>query len=127
MTNEIKSNIIRDLQGIKEAVDSHVLIMAGDNHTLNMFSCWLDGSYLGEDHYRQNLKRIGECEGNRKKLRSFVIEQFTKYIAHDAHCSYGYAQKVIVDYLGTELLHSLNSELIDYVTEFHAEQVGEVA
>ena len=126
MTNEIKSNIIRDLQGIDEAVNSHVLTLAGDNHTIRMFSCWIDGSYLGEDHYRQNLERIGACEGNRKKLRSFVIEQFTKYIAHDAQCSYGYAQEVIVDYLGTELLHNLNSELIDYVTEFHAEQVGEV-
>ena len=127
MTNEIKSNIIRDLQGIDQAVNSHVLAMAGENHTIRMFSCWLDGSYLGEDHYRQNLKRIGECLDSRKKLRSFVINAFTSYIAHDAQCSYGYAQKVIVDYLGTELLHNLNSELIDYVTEFYDAHVGEVA
>ena len=127
MTNEIRSNIIRDLQGIEEAVRRHVLAMAGDNHTIRMFSCLIDGSYLGEDHHRQTLKRIGACEGNRKKLRSFVTQQFTKCIAHHAQCSYGYAQKVIVDYLGTELLHNLISELIDYVTEFHAEQVGEVA
>jgi hypothetical protein len=127
MTNEIKSNIIRDLQGIDQAVNSHVLAMAGENHTIRMFSCWIDGSYLGEDHYRQNLKRIGECEGNRKKLRSFVIEQFTKYIAHDAQCSYGYAQKVLVGHLGLDTLDKLNDRLINWSINFHAEHVGEVA
>ncbi len=117
-TSEIKRNIIRDLQGN---------VLAGDHHTINMFSCWLDGSYLGEDHYRQNLKRIGECEGNRQKLRSFVIEQFTKYIAHDAACSYGYAQKVLVGHLGLDTLEKLTGRLINWAINFHAEQVGEVA
>ena len=72
MSNEIKQNIIRDLQGD---------VLSGDHYTINMFSCWLDGSYLGEPHYRKNLAAITECNNNRKKLRSFVINAFTSYIA----------------------------------------------
>ena len=115
MTNEIKSNIIRDLQGN---------VLGVDHYTIRMFSCWLDGSYLGEDHFRQNMKRIGECEGNRKKLRSFIIREFTSYIAHDAACSYGYAQKVLVEHLGLDTLNKLNDRLINWAINFHAEQVN---
>ena len=111
MSNEIKQNIIRDLRGD---------ILSGDHYTINMFSCWLDGSYLGEPHYRKNLAAIAECNNNRKKLRSFVINAFTSYIAHDASCSYGYAQKVLVEFLGLDTLNKLNEQLIDNAIEFHS-------
>ena len=111
MSNEIKQNIIRDLQGD---------VLSGDHYTINMFSCWLDGSYLGEPHYRKNLAAITECNNNRKKLRSFVINAFTSYIAHDAACSYGYAQKVLVEFLGLDTLNKLNEQLIDNTIEFHS-------
>ena len=89
----IKSDILRDLQG--DLMDS--------NHaTRRYFRCWLDGSYLGEDHYRSNveaLKKIvdGGQKGWRVRLNSWTINQFVLFTAHDAFCSYGYAQKCIVD------------------------------
>ena len=91
---EIKTRIIRDLNG--DLMDS--------NHiTRRMFRCWLDGSYLGEHHYRSNiadLKAIidGGEKGWRKRLHSWTISQFVRFTAHDADCSYGYAQKCIVDH-----------------------------
>ena len=90
----IKQRIFNDLQG-SETDSNHI--------TRRMFRCWLDGSYLGEEHYRQNiadLKKI--CDDGMKgfgiRLNSWVINQFTRYTAHDAQCSYGYAQKCIVEY-----------------------------
>ena len=93
----IKQRIFNDLQG-SETDSNHI--------TRRMFRCWLDGSYLGEEHYRQNvadLKKI--CDDGMKgfgvRLNSWVINQFTSYTAHDAQCSYGYAQKCIVEYFKT--------------------------
>ena len=90
----IKQRIFNDLQG-SETDSNHI--------TRRMFRCWLDGSYLGEEHYRQNiadLKKI--CDDGMKgfniRLNRWVINQFTRYTAHDAQCSYGYAQKCIVEY-----------------------------
>ena len=57
MSNEIKQNIIRDLQGD---------VLSGDHYTINMFSCWLDGSYLGEAHYRKNLAAIKNATATAK-------------------------------------------------------------
>jgi hypothetical protein len=91
-----KTRIIRDLQG--DLFDA--------NHaTRRFFRCWLDGSYLGYEHYqdniaylRQSLKRYGVGMALEAKVRPWVINQFVTYTAHDADCSYGYAQKVIVEH-----------------------------
>lgn len=52
-----------------------------------MFRCWLDGSYLGQAHYQRNCQRILEAGDHWGKLRSFVVEQFGEYIAHEFDCS----------------------------------------
>jgi len=89
-----KARLLRDLEG--DLFDS--------NHaTRRFFRCWLDGSYLGEHHYRSNiadLKAIidGGERGWRKRLHSWTISQFVRFMAHDAQCSIGYAQKCIVDH-----------------------------
>ena len=91
-----KTRITRDLQG--DLLDS--------NHaTRRFFRCWLDGSYLGYEHYqdniaylRQSLKRYGVGMALEAKVRPWVINQFVTYMAHDADCSYGYAQKCIVEH-----------------------------
>jgi len=94
MRQTIKQRIFDDLKG-SETDSNHV--------TRRMFRCWLEGSYLGEEHYRQNvadLKKI--CDGGLKgfgiRMHSWAINQFTRYTAHDADCSYGYAQKCVVEY-----------------------------
>ena len=89
-----KTRIIRDLQGD---------LMDSDNVTRRYFRAWLDGSYLGEESYRQNISDLkaivdGGEKGWRKRLHSWTINQFVRFTAHDAQCSYGYAQKCIVDH-----------------------------
>ena len=42
-----------------------------------------------------------------------MINAFCAYTAHDAQCSYGYAQKVIVETLGKETLERLNAALVE--------------
>ena len=73
------------------------LITNENTLTRRLYRAWIDGSYLGEDHYHRNMNRIREAD-TFKKLRSFVIESFTGFIAHENAVSYSYAQKCIVDY-----------------------------
>ena len=99
-----KTRIIRDLQG--DLLDS--------NHvTRRHFRMWLDGSYHGEEAYRTNKAFLMMYHDKPNKLRSWVINQFTQFTATDAHCSYGYAQKVIVETIDSETLEKLNKELVE--------------
>jgi len=113
----IKTDITRDLQG--DLMDS--------NHvTRRFFRCWLDGSYLGEDHKKSNvsylsdaLKKNGLGVAFENAITPWVVSQFVKYTAHDAKCSYGYAQKVIVEHFRglpnpseLDLLYFFTNELI---------------
>ena len=95
------------------------------NHfTRRMFRCWLDGSYLGEQHYKANVKfltdlkeqafKFGHGKHLDKKVRSFVIGQFVQYIAHEVgECSTSYAHRVINETIDADTLEKLNTELID--------------
>jgi hypothetical protein len=125
-----KTRIIRDLQG--DLFDA--------NHaTRRFFRCWLDGSYLGESHYRTNkkflcdmLKEHGVGIKLERKITPWIIRQFVTYTAHDADCSYGYAQKVIVEHfrslpnpLEADLLASFTNELIDDALDLIADEIKE--
>lgn len=87
------------------------------------FSLWLDGSYLGEAHYRKNVEFINANAHDRKTMRSFIISEFCKYTAHDADCSASYAQRVIVKGILPDALATLTNLLIDDAVEFGAAQV----
>ena len=125
-----KTRILRDLHGD----------LFDDNHaTRRFFRCWLDGSYLGEDHYRSNvsylrdaLKSCGVGIKIERKIAPFVISQFVRYMAHDANCSQGYAQKVIVEHfrslpnpLEVDLLGSFTNELIIDALDLIADEIKE--
>jgi len=118
-----KTRIIRDLQG--DLLDS--------NHaTRRFFRCWLDGSYLGYEHYqdniaylRQSLQRYGVGAKLEVKIRPWVINQFVQYTAHDAQCSHGYAQKVIVDTVERETLNELTDHLITDALDLIEDDVRE--
>lgn len=129
-TDTAKTRIIRDLQG--DLFDS--------NHaTRRFFRCWLDGSYLGEDHYkdnvaylRQSLQRYGTGAALEVKVLPWVVNQFIQYTAHDAQCSHGYAQKVIVEHIRSlpnafevDLFHELNQHLIDDALDLIADDIRE--
>jgi hypothetical protein len=109
----IKTDILRDLEGNLTTDSNHA--------TRRMFRCWLDGSYLGEDHYRANLKFIKGNNHDRKAMRRFIISEFVRYIAHDAQCSTSYAHRIIVGRYSKDYLDMLNDALIDEAIEFGAE------
>ena len=112
--------------------------LAGDltdpNHTSRrFFSLWIEGSYLGEDHRAANLRSIdvtrdgaGECStASPKALRSFIISEFTKFMAADAHCSYSHAQKSIVAALPTADLTQLTEALTADAVEWAIDQTAD--
>ena len=84
------------------------------------FRLWLDGSYLGESHYRMNVDFIKGNAHDRKALRSFIIREFCRYTAHDADCSPSYAQRVLVQNILPDALATLTDLLIDDAIEFCA-------
>jgi hypothetical protein len=87
------------------------------------FSLWLDGSYNGDESRQGNLQKIADCK-TPKQLRSFVVSEFTKFMAADHSCSYGHAQKSIVAALPAATLEQLNADLMQDCLEFHADQAG---
>ena len=114
-TNTAKGRILNELQGGD--------LMDSNDATRRFFRCWLDGSYLGEDHYRANLEFIKGNNHDRKAMRSFIINEFCKYTAHDAGCSASYAQSVIVKGILPDALAALTDALIDDAIGFGASQV----
>ena len=90
------------------------------------FSLWLDGSYNGDESRQGNLQTIADCK-TPKQLRSFVVSEFTKFMAADHHCSYGHAQKSIVAALPTATLEQLTADLMQDCVDFHADQAGRAA
>jgi len=93
--------------------------------TRRAFRGWITGDY-GEHIYHRNMARIAEAT-TFKKLRSFVIQQFTSFIAHEAGCSYGYAQKSIVNYYNNlDLLRGRdNGEHLERLTYFLIEEIDQ--
>ena len=107
-----KDRIARDLQGD----------LLEDNHaTRRFFRCWLDGSYLGEDHYRANIAFLKANSYKPASLRRFVISEFVHYMAHDADCSPKYARNVITQIIPRQQLERLNNALIGDALDLIAE------
>ena len=90
------------------------------------FSLWIEGSYKGEEHRRSNLEALLTFSG--KQLRTFIISEFTKFMAADAYCSYGHAQKSIVAALSMYALAQLTEDLTSDAVEWAIDQkANEVA
>ena len=64
--------------------------------TRRSYRGWITGAYE-ESMYPKHMDRIRHAT-TLKRLRSFTIESFTSFIAHEAGASYGYAQSAIVNY-----------------------------
>jgi len=96
------------------------------NHAVRrFFRCWLDGSYLGEAHYRRNCDFIKENFDNHRAIRSFVVNQFIQYTAHEYDCSYGHAQSCIVLAISRDNLAKLNDMLIEDAGDLVADYIQE--
>ncbi len=77
------------------------------------FRCWIDGSYLGEDHYRHNCEQIKRAFDDDKMLRAFAISWFCDFLAHEEDCSRQTVQRHLVREVQPYVLEALNMELID--------------
>ena len=131
-----KTRIIQGLQGG---------ILNPDHVSRRFFRCWLDGSYLGEDHYRANraylrgqLMEHGVGIKLETAIRGWVIHEYARFTAYDAYCSVGYAKTIVAQHirslpnpLGADLLATytdlLISDALDLIDDEIKEHLKEVA
>ena len=125
-----KTRIVRDLEG--DIFDS--------NHvSRRFFRAWLDGSYLGEDHYRANraylrgqLMEHGLGIKLETAIRGWVIHEYARFTAHDADCSVGYAKTIVAQHirslpnpLGADLLATYTDLLISDALDLIDDEIKE--
>tara|TARA_R110000824_G_scaffold46305_5_gene133236 strand:+ start:7154 stop:7582 length:429 start_codon:yes stop_codon:yes gene_type:complete len=89
------------------------------------FRCWLDGSYNGRKHYLRNCEYLWENRNNQRRLRVFIIQEFSQYIAREYDCSVGHAQKAMVACIAPTRLERLNGLLIDDALDLIADRIQE--
>ena len=97
------------------------------------FRLFLDGSYGFENYPNyENLKlRYNQKKSKTQKmkvLRSFIIENFSKFGAIEFNCSRGYFQKVIVQTFSKNELEEINKILIEELIEefFDVEEIEKI-
>ena len=94
--------------------DQYSLESEDGNHWIRRFyRCYIDGCYKGESHYKENIRRITEAKGNRKKLKSFAIQSFVEFLSSEFEISSSTIQKTVVNSLSDKQLERLNNELIN--------------
>ena len=110
----ISERIKNDLTAPSSYTDGANIIECCNHIDRRNFRMWIDGNYADDGYqtYQHNIERINAAYPDRKKMRAFVINQFTSYIAHEYACSYGHAQKSIVAAFSTWELKQLTDELI---------------
>lgn len=126
-TNELK-DILRDYQAKKESPDTDEIV----NHWLRRFyRCFIDGSYLGYDHY---LRLIERYKGIKKyealyprrfmvSVRSMAVSCFIDFLAMEFPMSRATIIKAVKDCFTREQLESLNDDLITDLIDYMDEQV----
>ena len=108
-----QEQISSDLNSISSYTDGAKIHQCPDHVIRQNFRMWLDGSYHGEGTYHANVETLQQIKDSPKKMRSFIINQFTDFVASDWGCSYGHAQKSIVKALSEDELKALTVELAD--------------
>lgn len=85
------------------------------NHWVRRFyRCWVDGSYLGEDHYKKNLNYIEKWRNSIPKLRQFAISNFIQFLHTEfPEISDSTIRRHVVSTFTKEELDNLNKELIE--------------
>ena len=101
----IKARIQNDIGGTQ-------LIDDINHFRRRFFRCWLDGSYHGANTYHDNIQFITNNRGNDKVMRSWIVQQFIRYIAHGYECSTSTAFRAINSSIDRETLETLNRDLI---------------
>ncbi len=101
---------MRDLPTAKEIQES---ITDCNTWYRRFFRCWIDGSYLGYDHYQGTCSRVRRDYSNDRALRALAISSFCEFVAHEERCSPSTVQRHMVREVSRDDLEALNVELID--------------
>jgi len=81
---ELREAITDRLSDAYSGTEGYDKTILDPNHfTRRMFRCWLDGSYLGEEHYHENCEFVRSLYDNEKELTRWVKRQFAQYLAHE--------------------------------------------
>ena len=71
-----------------------------------------------------SIKDYQDCleirNANNRKQRAFVINNYTRLLALEFDCSYGYAQKVLVSLFSKEKLESITSQFINDINKMES-------
>ena len=71
------NELVELLDDYKRTVDDK------NNHWVRrFFRCWLDGSYLGEDHYKGNQSHIRILKDT-PELSEWVLNEFYRFLRHE--------------------------------------------
>ena len=96
---------------IKQQMKDALTLISGEmsNYGYQIWYNFIYGNY-DESDYSHCLEMGIE---NHKTQRAFVISNYTKLLALEFNCSYGYAQKTIVGLFPKEKLESITNEFIN--------------
>ena len=85
------------------------------NHWVRrFFRCYIDGSYLGEDHYKTNCSFLKLSKKRPQALKRFAISSFIGFLAVEFdQVSRSTIQKVITSTIPKAELATLTAELVD--------------
>ena len=96
---------------IKQQMKDALVLISGEmsNYGHQLWRNFMYGNY-GEEDYRDCLIYKN---ADYKTQRAFVISNYTKLLALEFNCSYGYAQKTIVGLFPKEKLVSITDGFIN--------------
>jgi hypothetical protein len=90
------------------------------NHWLRrFFRCYIDGSYLGEAHYKANLLFVTANKNNTRRLRSFAINAMIDFLHIEfTEISRATIRKQFSCYFEKQELEAINKDLVDDLLDF---------
>ncbi len=104
---------------IKDKIKEALLNKGTFNNKLTDYGVDLWRNFIYGDYSKQDYLKSLEMqkETNKRKLRKFVIFNYCSLVAREFNCSYGHAQKTMVNLFGLQSLESINDELIEELME----------
>jgi len=103
---------------IKQQIKDALLLTSGEmtEWGYHLWNNFIYGSYSEIDY----LNCLEMRNANNRKQRAFVINNYTRLLALEFDCSYGYAQKVIVGLFSKEKLESITSQFINDINKMES-------
>ena len=106
---------------IKESITDH------NTWYRRFFRCWIEGSYLGFEHYESNCDEVRKHYHSDSVLRACAINWFCDFIAHEENCSPRTVQRHMLKTVPRDDLEALNVELIDDLRDLVRDEMEQTA